>query len=65
MTLPNSSAVEEDLLSPMNGVQNFSAEAASPSLVLNVPFEIMNGTLWANSSVLVTTPDDGAQVETS
>ena len=68
MTLPNSSAVEEDLLSPTNGAQNFSSEAAALSLVPNVPFEITNGALQGNSSsspVLVTTPENLSQVGTS
>ena len=67
MTLPNSSPVEEDLLSPTNGAQNFSSEAAALSLVPNVPFEITNSNLPGNSSssVLVTTPENLSQVGTS
>ena len=64
--MPNASAVEEDLLSVTSGAQNFSTEATSSSLLPDVPFEIMNGTVQENSpTVLATSPGDRVQVGAS
>lgn len=66
ITVPNASVMEEDLLSVTSGTQNFSTEATSSSLLPDVPFEIINGNMQANSpTVLTTSPRDRAKVEAS
>ncbi|KAL2040475.1 hypothetical protein N7G274_006918 [Stereocaulon virgatum] len=63
VTVPNASAVEEDLLSVTSGAQNFLTEAASSNPMANVPFKITNSPLPEhNLTVLTTSPEDRARV---